>query len=78
MSVAIPIPLLQNLRRFDGVLDWVVSKDNPYPVPDHRNVLAQYRVARERCISEGYDALLTVEHDMVLPNLGNKNYGCTE
>lgn len=54
-------------QRFDGVLDWVVSKDNPYPVPDHRNVLAQYRVARERCISEGYDALLTVEHDMVLP-----------
>ena len=55
-------------QRFDGVLDWVVSKDNPYPVPDHRNVLAQYRVARERCISGGYDALLTVEHDMVLPD----------
>lgn len=54
-------------QRYDGVLDWVVSKDNPYPVPDHRNVLAQYRVARERCICDGYDALLTVEHDMILP-----------
>lgn len=54
-------------QRFEGVLDWVVSKDNPYPVPDHRNVLAQYRVARERCIRDGYDALLTVEHDMILP-----------
>lgn len=55
-------------QRFDGVLDWVVSKDNPYPVPDHRNVLAQYRMARERCIRDGYDALLTVEHDMILPD----------
>lgn len=54
-------------QRFEGVLDWVVSKDNPYPVPDHRNVLAQYRAGRERCIADGYDALLTVEHDMILP-----------
>jgi len=55
-------------QKFDGTLDWIISKDNPYPVPDHRNVLAQYRVGRERCLTGGYDALLTVEHDMILPD----------
>lgn len=55
-------------QRYDGQLDWVVSTHNPFPAPDHRNVLAQYRRGRERCLADGYDALLTVEHDMVLPD----------
>jgi hypothetical protein len=55
-------------QQFDGTLDWIISKDNPYPVPDHRNVLAQFRVGRERCLTGGYDALLTFEHDMILPD----------
>ena len=57
-----------NAQRFDGALEWVVSKNNPYPVPDHRNVLVAYRKARAMCLDGGYDALLTVEHDMILPD----------
>lgn len=57
-----------NAQQFDGTLDWIISKDNPYKIPDHRNVLAQYRAGRERCIASGYDALLTFEHDMILPD----------
>jgi hypothetical protein len=32
-----------------------------------RNVLAQYNYGRELCLSGPYDAMVTVEHDMVLP-----------
>lgn len=47
--------------------DWAIDTDDPYPYPDHRNVLAKYQRARQKAIDEGYDALLTVEHDMGLP-----------
>lgn len=53
--------------RYSGHMDWVDSQHNPYPIGDLHNVLAQYRIGRERCLDGGYDALLTVEHDMVLP-----------
>lgn len=46
---------------------WEVSRRNPYPGRDMRNVLAQYSYAREQTLRGPYDALLTVEHDMVLP-----------
>lgn len=57
-------------------LDWVVGVDNPWPVPDHRNVLHQYQRAREMVLAsdavrrgdESYDALLTIEHDNLLPD----------
>lgn len=55
-------------QEFSGELVRVVSTHNPYPVPDHRNVLAQYRLARQRVLEGGFDALLTVEHDMILPD----------
>jgi hypothetical protein len=52
-------------------LTWEIGRQNPYPTGsqgrDMRNVLAQYNYAREMCLSGPYDALLTVEHDMVLP-----------
>lgn len=51
-------------------MEWVVGRDNPYPVPDHRNVLSQYRQARELFLAGGYDALITVEHDNLLPDAG--------
>lgn len=40
---------------------------NPYPAPDVRNVLAQFVRGREMALAGGFDALLTVEHDMRLP-----------
>lgn len=51
-------------------LEWRVSTENPYPIPDFRNVLHQYQRARAMCLSEGYDALLTVEHDNALSDAG--------
>jgi hypothetical protein len=48
-------------------LTWEIGRCNPYPGRDLRNVLAQYNAAREMCLRGPYDALLTVEHDMVLP-----------
>jgi hypothetical protein len=44
-----------------------ISRHNPYPGADMRNVLAQYERGRERALVGDYDALLTVEHDMLLP-----------
>jgi hypothetical protein len=54
---------------FSGDFEWVVGLHNPYqPVgANARNVLAQYQDARSRFLAGDYDALLTVEHDMVLP-----------
>jgi len=54
--------------------DWHVTTDNPYPIateqgkPEHRNVLHQYRQAREYFLNGKWDVLLTVEHDCVLPD----------
>ena len=53
--------------RWDGELVWEVGRRNPFPPPDLRNVFAQFAYARELALAGGYDALLTVEHDMVLP-----------
>lgn len=51
-------------------IDWVVGVDNPWPIPDHRNVLHQYQRARAMTLDAGsdYDALLTIEHDNLLPD----------
>lgn len=54
-------------QRFDGELVWEVGRFNPYPPPDLRNVYEQYKRGRERALAGGFDALWTVEHDMVLP-----------
>jgi len=47
--------------------DWKVVNHNPCPAPDPRNVLASYQHLRELFLQGTWDALLTVEHDMVLP-----------
>lgn len=47
--------------------DWRIVDHNPFPAPDPRNVLASYRHLREVFLQGTWDALLTVEHDMVLP-----------
>lgn len=46
---------------------WVVGRENPWPVPDMRNVTAQYQAAWRMVIEDGYEALLTVEHDIRIP-----------
>jgi hypothetical protein len=47
---------------------WEVGHLNPHPAGDHRNVLAQYQHAQKLALDGDYDALLTVEHDNVLPD----------
>lgn len=52
---------------WDGQLDVVIGKFNPYP-PGHENTLVQYQEARRMTLAGGYDALFTVEHDMIVPS----------
>lgn len=52
---------------------WEIGLENPYPIGDHRNVLHQYQRAREMFLAgdprgSPYDALVTVEHDNLLPD----------
>jgi hypothetical protein len=57
----------------EGVeMDVVISADNPNPITgdrkaDHENTLYQYRKARRVTLDGDYDALLTIEHDMIVP-----------
>ena len=44
-----------------------VSWHNPYPGNKFANVAAQYQRAQKMFLDGGYDALLTIEHDMVIP-----------
>jgi hypothetical protein len=53
-----------------GEFDWHVTTDNPFPIGNHGNVLHQYQQAREYFLLGRWDALLTVEHDNVLPDSG--------
>ena len=55
---------------FDGVVDKVIDSKSKYPPPSHENTLAHYQQARQRVLDEGYDALLTVEHDIIIPQDG--------
>ena len=56
--------------------DWVVDRDDPYEAPDHRNVLAKYQRARQKALDEGYDALLTVEHDTISSSARTSDARC--
>lgn len=51
---------------WDGTLDWEVGWHNPYD-DGRRNVLAQYQRARRVFLKGKWEALLTVEHDMLVP-----------
>ena len=54
-------------QEFDGILDIKINNKSWYPPPDYKNVLAHYQFARQKVLDEGYDALFTVEHDIILP-----------
>lgn len=57
-----------NAQQFNGELVHEVSWHNPFPGRDMRNVIVQYQRAWGLALEGNYDALLTVEHDMVLPS----------
>jgi hypothetical protein len=57
-------------QQIDGDLVFEIGRHNPFPGADHRNVTAQYQRARAMMLDGDYDALLTVEHDNVLPDPG--------
>lgn len=55
------------VQDFDGEVDWIVSDDNPFPGAANENVCHQFQAGRHIALDGGYDAMLCVEHDMVLP-----------
>ena len=51
--------------------EWVIGLDNPYgPEGKHKNTLYQYQQIQRRVVDEGYEALVTFEHDMLVPRDG--------
>lgn len=55
-------------QHFDGDLVWEIGLHNPIPAQSHQNVLAQFQRGRELFLASDCDALLTLEHDVVLPD----------
>lgn len=55
------------IAAFGGTAHHEVSRHNPFGPGDWRNVQAQFERGRELCLAGDYDALWTVEHDMVVP-----------
>jgi len=53
---------------FDGSVTIEIGRENPYGKGDYRNVLAQYQHAWDMALDGGYDALLTIEHDIIPPS----------
>ncbi len=49
------------------VADFVFTRDNPFPPGDMANVLYSYQKARRLVLTEGHDALWTVESDIIPP-----------
>lgn len=54
----------QTFTDFHHEVSWL---DNPLPGRKMENVIAQYQKAWRMALDGGYDALLTLEHDMVIP-----------
>jgi hypothetical protein len=78
MSILVFTPTYENLMRPETVKSikaqetdipfvWEIGHNNPYPGRKMANVIAQYSMAREMLLDSNHDALLTVEHDMILP-----------
>lgn len=64
---------INNLIIPDGVeADIEIDTFNPTPITgisktDHENTLLKYRRARQKMLEGGYDAIMFVEHDMIVP-----------
>ena len=61
-----------DLKAPEGVqVDRLIGLDNPYGrVGKHQNTLHQYQVIRKKVLDLNYDALVTFEHDMLVPEDG--------
>jgi hypothetical protein len=57
-------------QKVKGTFDHIIGHHNPHPGADHKNVLAQFQKAQDDFLASSWDALLTVEHDNVLPDNG--------
>jgi len=55
------------LQKFAGRMTWEIGRHNPHPALGNANVTAQYQRAREIFLQGDYGALLTIEHDMIVP-----------
>jgi hypothetical protein len=55
------------INNYDGPIDWIISRgDNPY-INTFENVTYQHNKARQIVLAGGYDALLSLEADMIVP-----------
>lgn len=55
------------MMAYDGPVDWILShNDNPHEV-GYENVTYQHNKGRDMALSGGYDAMLSIEADMVIP-----------
>lgn len=55
------------IENYDGPVDWVIGKgDNPYINP-YQNITYQHNKARQMVLASGYDFLLSIEADMIVP-----------
>ncbi len=55
------------LEAYDGPVDWMISSgDNPHERA-FDNVVYQHNKARQFALDNGYDALLSIEADMIVP-----------
>ena len=67
------VSCINDLTIPEGVnVDVKISTNNPYQHSgiarqDHENTLYQYRHARKMVLDGGYDAVLFIEHDMIVP-----------
>lgn len=55
-------------QQIAGEVDWLVRWINRHPIGDHRNVVEHYQHAQRVFLAGPWDALLTMEHDNVLPD----------
>ena len=53
--------------KFNGIVHKEINSQNNHTPPNYQNVLEHYQRARKKVLSKGYDALFTVEHDIIVP-----------
>jgi len=61
------ISIAAAISDYHGPIDWILSaNDNPFIKP-FDNITHQHNKARQTVIDSGYDALLSIEADMIVP-----------
>lgn len=55
------------IERYDGPVDWLLGIDNDPTDMPYENVTRQHNKARRIVLEMGYDALLSIESDMLIP-----------